>query len=48
MQHLLNDIMADLMVCEIEGWCKHEYIAQIKELIGGIDSHHKPTIFKQR
>ncbi len=32
-QRLLNDILCDLMICEIEGWCKLEYINQMKELI---------------
>jgi hypothetical protein len=33
---LLNDILCDLMICEIEGWCKKEYIDQIKKLIGSL------------
>ena len=33
---LLNDILVDLTICEIEGWCKSEYIKQLKELIGGL------------
>ena len=35
-QRLLNDILCDLMICEIEGWCKLEYINQMKELIGSM------------
>jgi len=35
-EKLLNDIMVDLMICEIEGWPKIEYIDEIKELINGI------------
>lgn len=38
-QRLLNDILCDLMICEIEGWCKLEYINQMKELIGSIARH---------
>lgn len=33
---LLADIRIDLMVCEIEGWDKSEYIKELKELIGSI------------
>lgn len=32
-QRLLNDIMCDLMICEIEGWCKMEYIIELRRLI---------------
>lgn len=35
-QRILNDIMVDLMICEIEGWCKMEYIRELKELICSI------------
>lgn len=35
-QQLLNDILCDLMICEIEGWCKVEYINEIRKLISGI------------
>jgi hypothetical protein len=37
-QKLLNDIMVDLMVCEIEGWCKMEYIRELRKLLSGIAS----------
>ena len=30
---LMADIRADLMVCEIEGWDKLEYLRELKELI---------------
>lgn len=30
---LETDILADMTVCEIEGWDKLEYINQLKELI---------------
>lgn len=33
---LLADIRVDLMVCEIEGWDKKEYIKELKELISSI------------
>lgn len=33
---LLNDIRADLAICEIEGWDKREYIQELHELIDGL------------
>ncbi len=38
-QKLLNDIMVDLMICEIEGWCTMEYINELRRLINAIGSH---------
>lgn len=35
-QRLLMDIKVDLMVCEIEGWSKLEYLQQLQALIGGL------------
>jgi len=35
-EKLLQDIRVDLMVCEIEGWNKSEYIREIKKLINSI------------
>ena len=35
---LLADILVDLTICEIEGWCKREYIDEIRRLINGIGS----------
>jgi hypothetical protein len=35
-QKLLNDIMVDLVICEIEGWYKMEYINEIRRLINDI------------
>lgn len=32
---LMQDIRTDLMVCEIEGWDKMEYLNELKELIDG-------------
>lgn len=34
---LLADILTDLTICEIEGWDKREYIAEIRQLIDGLD-----------
>jgi hypothetical protein len=33
---LLADILVDLTICEIEGWCKREYINELRELLNGI------------
>lgn len=33
---LLNDIRCDLMICELEGWGKMEYINEIRRLINEI------------
>lgn len=30
---LMQDIRADLMICEIEGWDKMEYINELNELV---------------
>jgi hypothetical protein len=35
-RRLLQDILVDLMICEIEGWVKSEYIKELQELITGI------------
>lgn len=35
-RQLLNDILVDLTICEIEGWCKKEYIAELKSMINSI------------
>lgn len=35
-QRLLNDIMVDLMICEIEGWGKMVYIKELRKLIAGL------------
>lgn len=35
-RQLLNDILVDLTICEIEGWCKREYISELKALINSI------------
>jgi len=36
-EQLLKEIKFDLMVCEIEGWDKLEYINELKSLINGIN-----------
>ena len=33
---LLADILVDLTICEIEGWCKHDYLNALVELINSI------------
>lgn len=33
---LLADILIDLTICEIEGWCKREYIDELRALINGL------------
>jgi hypothetical protein len=38
---LLKEIMFDLMVCEIEGWNKKDYINELKKLLSGIDTSNK-------
>ena len=35
-EKILQDIRVDLMICEIEGWDKSEYIQEIKKLINSI------------
>ena len=37
-EKLLQDIRVDLMICEIEGWDKLEYIQELKNLINSIGS----------
>lgn len=38
---LLEDILVDLTICEIEGWCKREYIKELRDLLNSIkvDNH---------
>lgn len=43
-EQLLKEIRFDLMVCEIEGWDKKEYIREIKNLINSIDISNKRKI----
>ncbi len=50
-EQLLKEIRFDLIVCEIEGWDKKEYIKELKKLINSIDISdnknkiHQPTLF---
>ena len=39
-QKLLSDILVDLMICEIEGWSKTEYLNELKELITNIGKNN--------
>ena len=32
---LLADIRADLMICEIEGWDRKEYLRDLQEMLNG-------------
>lgn len=38
---LLRDIMADMAVCEIEGWDKLEYLEDLRHLIDSIGGQAK-------
>ncbi len=38
MLKLLNDIRIDLMICEIEGWDKKEYLEELKKMITALGS----------
>jgi len=40
-KQLLKEIRFDLMVCEIEGWNKKEYINELKKLLNSIDTSNK-------
>lgn len=42
--HLLQEITFDLMVCEIEGWNKKEYVNELKKLINSIDTSGKKNV----
>lgn len=35
-ERMLNDILCDLMICEINGWDKREYVHQIQAMIGDL------------
>ena len=41
-EQILKEIMFDLMVCEVEGWDKKEYINEIKKLLNGINTSNNP------
>lgn len=38
MLKLLNDIRVDLLICEIEGWDKKEYLEELKKMITALGS----------
>ena len=40
-EQLLKEIHFDLIVCEIEGWDKTEYIKELQKLLNGIDVKKK-------
>jgi hypothetical protein len=40
-EQILKEIMFDLMVCEVEGWDKKEYMNEIKKLLNGINTKSK-------
>ena len=41
-EHLLKEITFDLMVCELEGWNKLDYIKELKRLINGVAAANVP------
>ena len=43
-EQLLKEIMFDLMVCEVEGWDKKEYINELKKLLNGINTLNKKKV----
>lgn len=43
-EHILKEIMFDLMVCEIENWDKKEYINEIKTMLNQIDTSNKKKV----
>ena len=49
-EKLLKEIHFDLMVCEIEGWDKTEYIKELQKLLNSIDvkKKNKCNDFKQQ
>lgn len=40
-EKLLQDIRVDLMICEIEGWNKKEYILEIVKLVASLSESQK-------
>lgn len=38
-KRILADILCDLAVCDIEGWSKTEYIAELKQMLDGINDN---------
>lgn len=37
---LEEDILADMMICEIEGWDKLEYINMLRDILNGLGKKH--------
>ena len=35
-ERIYRDILIDLIICEIEGWDKREYIRQLQEMLNSI------------
>ena len=35
-ERLMRDILADMAVCELEGWNRMEYLDELKTLIDGL------------
>lgn len=40
-EQLLKDIRCDLIICELEGWDKKEYIRELKEILNSFDVSEK-------
>lgn len=40
---LYADILADMQVCEIEGWDKLEYVTMLQDLINGFGAKKEST-----
>lgn len=47
-EQLLKEIMFDLMVCEVEGWDKKQYINELKKLLNGINTKPKKANAKNQ
>lgn len=47
-EQLLKEIMFDLMVCEVEGWDKKQYINELKKLLNGINTKPKKSTSKSQ
>lgn len=52
MKHrLLTDILADMQVCELEGWDKLEYLNELREMLDGLgkekESNHAQARVKK-
>lgn len=36
-ERILKEVLFDLMVCELEGWSKKEYIKELKNMLNSIN-----------